>query len=192
MAAGEDHTEVEPVNTAGWPIFRSSFWILVPRRLAVTSTAMSPACNGRDGWPFSGCHWDLPSSMAVICAPTSLAMRSSAARASAGSPRDWTQRAPRAAASISSAGEQDFIYYLLGDDSDTRWIGLSDKATEGTFAWSSGEPVTYTKWRSGEPNNASNAEDCAEYRYSDGNWNDNNCSNSRLFVCEFPPPVLYP
>ncbi|RYE82990.1 MAG: hypothetical protein EOO75_19905 [Myxococcales bacterium] len=95
-------------------------------------------------------------------------------------------------ASISSSGEQEFLFYLLGSDSTARWIGLSDKAVEGTFAWSSGEPVTYTKWRSGEPNNSSNAEDCAEYRYSDGNWNDNNCSVSRLFVCEFPPPVLYP
>ena len=39
------------------------------------------------------------------------------------------------------------------------YIGLTDQAQEGTFTWTSGEPVTYTKWNtlSGEPNNASGA-----------------------------------
>ena len=32
-------------------------------------------------------------------------------------------------------------------------IGLSDAASEGTFTWSTGEPLAYTNWHAGEPNN---------------------------------------
>jgi hypothetical protein len=36
------------------------------------------------------------------------------------------------------------------------WIGLTDRAHEGHFAWVSGEPVTWSNWNlaSGEPNNS--------------------------------------
>ena len=39
------------------------------------------------------------------------------------------------------------------------FIGLTDNEVEGAFYWTSGEPLTYTKWNttSGEPNNASGA-----------------------------------
>ena len=33
------------------------------------------------------------------------------------------------------------------------WMGMNDLAAEGTWVWSSGEPVTYTHWLPGEPNN---------------------------------------
>ncbi|WP_182866750.1 C-type lectin domain-containing protein [Stieleria mannarensis] len=35
----------------------------------------------------------------------------------------------------------------------TFWIGLNDIAQEGQFEWVSGEPITYTNWAPGEPNN---------------------------------------
>ncbi|MCX5886271.1 MAG: C-type lectin domain-containing protein [Proteobacteria bacterium] len=35
------------------------------------------------------------------------------------------------------------------------WIGLNDINVEGNFEWVSGEPVTYTNWWEGEPNNQS-------------------------------------
>jgi hypothetical protein len=50
------------------------------------------------------------------------------------------------------------------------WIGFSDRATEGNWQWSSGEPVTYTNWWPGEPNDL-NGEDYA-YLSLDGTWND--------------------
>jgi hypothetical protein len=33
------------------------------------------------------------------------------------------------------------------------WIGLNDAAQEGTFVWSSGEPVAFTNWSPGSPDN---------------------------------------
>lgn len=32
------------------------------------------------------------------------------------------------------------------------WIGLNDAASEGVFAWTSGEELTFTNWNVGEPN----------------------------------------
>lgn len=32
------------------------------------------------------------------------------------------------------------------------WIGFTDQVTEGNFVWVTGEPITYTNWFPGEPN----------------------------------------
>ena len=34
-----------------------------------------------------------------------------------------------------------------------RRIGLTDKATDGTFVWANGETSSYRNWAPGEPNN---------------------------------------
>jgi len=56
------------------------------------------------------------------------------------------------------------------------WLGLIDQVTEGIFAWTSGDPVTYTNWLAGEPNNylvndPVNGEDFT-MMYGSGLWND--------------------
>lgn len=59
-------------------------------------------------------------------------------------------------ASISDQAENDWIvltFRPLMDPPDYLWIGLSDQAIEGSFVWDSGEPVSYTNWFPGEPNN---------------------------------------
>lgn len=57
---------------------------------------------------------------------------------------------------INDAAEQAFLEsaFLTGDLA-TRpvWIGLNDLSNEGNFVWASGEPVTYTNWQPGDPNN---------------------------------------
>lgn len=56
------------------------------------------------------------------------------------------------------------------------WIGFTDSeaygATEGQWRWVTGEPVTYTNWGPGEPNNSSEGEDFAESIRPANFWND--------------------
>ncbi len=54
-------------------------------------------------------------------------------------------------ASIDDAAENAFVHstFALGDRG--LWIGLNDMASEGSFAWSSGDTVTYTNWNPNEP-----------------------------------------
>lgn len=63
------------------------------------------------------------------------------------------------------------------------WIGFTDQATEGQWAWVTGEPVTYTNWAAGEPNNSGN-EDFAVINWNGTAWNDAGTS-SLPFIVEF-------
>lgn len=59
------------------------------------------------------------------------------------------------------------------------YIGLTDLATEGTFAWADATPVAYTNWYAGEPNdgNAAYPEDCAVITaVRAGLWDDRPCA----------------
>ena len=52
------------------------------------------------------------------------------------------------------------------------WIGLTDAASEGTFVWTSGEPLTYSHWRFDQPDNFGGTENYAHLWLPDGFWND--------------------
>ena len=57
---------------------------------------------------------------------------------------------------IDSNEENAFVYDTFtasGTLQRELWIGLNDVASEGTFVWSSGAPVAYTRWAGTEPNN---------------------------------------
>ncbi|XP_070427882.1 collectin-11 isoform X3 [Equus przewalskii] len=65
------------------------------------------------------------------------------------------------------------------------FIGINDLEREGTFVYSDRSPMqTFNKWRSGEPNNAYDEEDCVEMVAS-GGWNDVACHITMHFMCEF-------
>jgi Ca2+-binding RTX toxin-like protein len=72
---------------------------------------------------------------------------------------------------INSQAEQDFLISKFGTN-EHFWIGLNDVKQEGKFEWVSGEPVTYTNWTPGEPNNASNEDYVHLSKFSNGRWND--------------------
>ncbi|XP_041105570.1 collectin-11 isoform X3 [Polyodon spathula] len=65
------------------------------------------------------------------------------------------------------------------------FIGINDLEKEGHFAYVDRSAMTtFNKWRTGEPNNAYDEEDCAEMVAS-GGWNDVACHITMYFVCEF-------
>lgn len=77
-------------------------------------------------------------------------------------PGTWTDAEAKAKSlgghlvTINNKAENDWVHSTFnkfGGYFREIWLGLNDAASEGVFAWSSGEPVTYVNWRSGQPNN---------------------------------------
>ncbi|XP_039196673.1 pulmonary surfactant-associated protein D-like [Crotalus tigris] len=64
------------------------------------------------------------------------------------------------------------------------FLGITDLKTEGTFKYLNDQPITYSNWLQGEPNNNQGKENCVEM-FSNGKWNDKSCGEKRLLVCEF-------
>lgn len=52
---------------------------------------------------------------------------------------------------IRSQAENDWLLSTFVTDDDLPWIGYTDQDVEGTFEWTSGEPVVYENWRAGQP-----------------------------------------
>ncbi len=63
------------------------------------------------------------------------------------------------------------------------WIGLNDRANEGQFEWSSGEPVNFTAWASGEPDDQGGA-DYAALEPSSTTWSDEPQEPARRGIIE--------
>lgn len=67
---------------------------------------------------------------------------------------------------------QSLLNNVSGWSAGPGYIGLSDAAVEGNFVWTSGQPLTFTNWAPGEPNNGGGNEDSVELFNVDGRWND--------------------
>ena len=78
-------------------------------------------------------------------------------------------------ATVRSASEQAWLVQQFGGTTQY-WIGLTDQASEGQFAWTSGEPPGFSNWAPGEPNNypySAAGEDYVVMNWNaPGNWND--------------------
>ena len=104
--------------------------------------------------------------------------------------------------SINDGAEQLFIVqsFLSGANStSTLWIGLTDQDSEGVFEWVNGEPVTYTNWYPGEPNNFNIGEDFVviNWHFSQGSgvpgdWNDFPLAANQVGIIEMPLPTSVP
>jgi hypothetical protein len=66
------------------------------------------------------------------------------------------------------------------------WIGLTDRATEGSFIWDDGSALVFSNWAAGEPNsgglNATYQEDCAIIAGArpTKQWDDRPCDASEV------------
>ncbi|XP_019490120.1 PREDICTED: pulmonary surfactant-associated protein D-like [Hipposideros armiger] len=87
-------------------------------------------------------------------------------------------------ASPRSAAENEAVRQLASAHNKAAYLSMTDARTEGTFIYPTGEPLVYSNWGPGEPNNDGNAEHCVEI-YTNGKWNDKNCGEQRLVICEF-------
>ncbi|GFS11089.1 C-type lectin domain family 4 member M [Elysia marginata] len=69
------------------------------------------------------------------------------------------------------------------------FMGITDKQKEGTFITVTGEPLQYTHWHGGEPNDYGHGEDCVEQ--GGGWWNDLPCTvHTRHYFCQTPKTVF--
>jgi len=76
---------------------------------------------------------------------------------------------------INDADENQWLVSTFGESE--RWIGFTDHgsvSSEGSWVWISGEPVTFTNWDAGQPDNGMGGEDCAHLNHGAhiGSWND--------------------
>ena len=86
-------------------------------------------------------------------------------------------------ASINSAEENTMLANFLTTQS--AYIGFSDSDNEGQFKWSNGDPVTYTNWYPGQPNNYLAGQDHVEL-LNNGQWNDQYPYKKLEFIMEIP------
>ncbi|XP_066204748.1 pulmonary surfactant-associated protein D-like [Saccopteryx leptura] len=85
-----------------------------------------------------------------------------------------------------SAAENQVLHQLLeAQKKGPAFLSMTDSKTEGKFTYPSGEPLVYSNWAPGEPNNSGGDEDCVEIYDTNGKWNDKSCAETRLVVCEF-------
>lgn len=87
-------------------------------------------------------------------------------------------------ASPRSASENAAIQQLITAHNKAAFLSMTDVGTEGKFTYPSGEPLVYSNWAPGEPNNNGGAENCVEI-FTNGQWNDKACGEQRLVICEF-------
>lgn len=86
-------------------------------------------------------------------------------------------------ASINSYEENEYLANILTLQS--AWIGLSDVQSEGWFKWCSDEPLNYTNWYPGQPNDYNGSQDYVEM-LNDGQWNDQYNHYSLEYIMELP------
>uniref|UniRef100_A0A3Q2HFG6 Surfactant protein D n=1 Tax=Equus caballus TaxID=9796 RepID=A0A3Q2HFG6_HORSE len=87
-------------------------------------------------------------------------------------------------ASPRSAAENEALQQLVTAQNKIAFLSMTDATTEGKFTYPTGETLVYSNWAPGEPNNNGEAENCVEI-FTNGKWNDKNCKEQRLVICEF-------
>lgn len=82
---------------------------------------------------------------------------------------------------VNTQQEQAFLSSTFCGTPFPFWIGFTDQLQEGIWVWTTGEPVSYTNWHPGEPNNDAGLGDWAAMNWHfargdgpqfQGNWND--------------------
>nr|XP_044993703.1 pulmonary surfactant-associated protein D [Jaculus jaculus] len=83
-----------------------------------------------------------------------------------------------------SEAENAALQQLITVHNKAAFLSMTRVNSEGKFTYPSGESLGYSNWVPGEPNNNGGAENCVEI-FTNGKWNDRDCGELRLVVCEF-------
>lgn len=88
---------------------------------------------------------------------------------------------------ISDKAEADYVNTLVKNGGvSAYWLGITDQQSEGTWQNITNEPLSYTNWAAGEPNNSGNVEHCGVIRYDESySWNDLAATSYCSFICEY-------
>lgn len=99
-------------------------------------------------------------------------------------------------ATLTSQGEQDFVFQNVGQQGVNIWLGGSDENSEGNWEWITGETWSYINWDSGQPDDWSAGQDYLIFWGAatiPGQWDDNGppewIDASFPFVCEWDQPL---
>jgi hypothetical protein len=88
---------------------------------------------------------------------------------------------------VNDAAENDWLIATLGTE---YYIGMNDRAIEGTWVWASGEPVTFTGWFDGEPNDYQGQDAAVIWNKPPVGWDDVSDSWNQFVVEVVPIPTL--
>ena len=97
---------------------------------------------------------------------------------------------------ITSAGENEFVYRMFGIDGVNLWLGATDRDREGEWRWVTGESWTYNNWSKinrPQPDNAGRGQNYAVFwDLAPAQWDDNGMPEGNfryVFVCEWEPTL---
>ena len=74
--------------------------------------------------------------------------------------------------------------YAYGITNTHFWFGINDIDIEGTFQYATGGNLSFTNWRSGQPDNYGGAQNCARTFDIITQWDDYNCDIKFASICE--------
>ena len=92
-------------------------------------------------------------------------------------------------ATLTSQGENNFVFQNVGQQGVNIWLGGSDANSEGNWQWITGEPWSYTNWGPNQPDDYSSGQDylCFWEKYA-GQWDDQGLplwDPAFAFICEW-------
>jgi hypothetical protein len=99
-------------------------------------------------------------------------------------------------ATLTSQGENDFVFQNVGQQGINIWLGGTDQISEGNWEWVTGETWSYANWSPGQPDNGlpEGQDFLIFWDAAPGMWDDNGLPRGDFldvpFICEWEVSFL--